>query len=126
MEASSGDGRHPGEIAHWNGNVTADVGGTTAQDDVGGTIAQLAGVVVPSSPDRAIALQRQAMGAERENCSGSGDGRHSGEITHGNGHVAADVGAVAQLASKIVPPSPDRAIALQRETVAGSSGDGRH
>src|SRR2546427_12984011 len=89
-------------------------------------VAKMPSTVAPQVPDRAVALQRQTVQLA------SGNSRHAAEETypsraeHLHGRVAAKGDrSVARLSASVLPPGPDRAVALQRQTVQPSSGNSR-
>ena len=90
-------------------------------------IAQLAVVVPSPCPDRAVALQGEAVIAA------AGEGDHATQATDlHRGRAAVVCAAIAQFAVAVVPPGPDRAVAVQGEAViaarhyACTSEIGRH
>ena len=84
-------------------------------------VAQLAGPVVPPCPDRAVFVERHGVIIT------TGDGDDVPHAENLNREVALVAGdpVVAQLAVAVVPPRPDRAVALQRHRVETTTGDGR-
>src|SRR5438309_1669216 len=67
--------------------------------DDGGSIAELAKVVLTPGPDRAIVLERQAMTIT------GGDARNPVQLLYLHGRMAVDRGSVAQLACLIGTPA---------------------
>src|SRR5205814_8467432 len=105
---------------------TAD-GANTAQTDHhdvctpirGRPVSELPIEVIPPGPDGAVALER-----ERVKVPASGDGGDAGQAAHLGGGVSFRGGAVAKLAIVVLPPGPDRPVALERERVTEARSDG--
>ena len=110
MTVTGGEGDHARQAADRHRNRIRSV---VVADRA---IAQLAVVVPPPGPDRAVALQGQAVtvtGGEGDHPRQAAD-RHRGQAVSGAAAVP------------VPPPGPDRAIALQGQAVIVTGGEGDH
>src|SRR5207237_9435554 len=82
--------------------------------------AHLAGIVRAPSPDRAVRLERDVVTVA------DGERADAGETAHLHGRrviVEINLVAVAQLAVRVAPPSPERAIAFDGDAVRAARRD---
>src|SRR5262249_13837497 len=83
-----------------------------------GSVAQLSDVVSTPSPDRAVALEREAL------LPTAGDSSNPVQVVYLHGRMMPFGGSIAQLAMGVPTPGPDRVICRDPQAVGKTAGKG--